>query len=632
MKKGLETYLYTTIGVAAFFAILIAVNIIGNRAKIRVDLTSERAYTLSEGTKAILAKLDTPVQVRFYCTRGENAMPVQLKNYAQSVEDLLGEFRQKSKGQIEIQKLDPTPDSDAEDSAKLDGIEGQMVELGGDAIYLGLSVTMLDQKEVIPFLAPDRQKLLEYDIARAISRVMTPAKPVVGIMSPLQFNGMGSPMMMQRGGSRPAWTFTTELKKDFEVKSVELSTDKIPDEVKVLVVIHPKAITDATQYAIDQFVLRGGKLIAFLDPLAALDPAGAGGPMGGGGSSSNMEKLLKAWGVNFDSTKVIADMNYVSQLQQGRSPAVLSLTEKAVNKDDVLTVNSDNLFFVFPGAFSGTPAEGLRLTTLVKSSTNSQLIDPMTAQMGGENVIKDFKASGNELNLAIRLSGKFKTAFPEGKPKAPEPKPEDGKPEEKKPDAPAETGLKESATENAVLLIGDSDLMQDQVALRPVSSPFGQRMMTPANSNLAFAQAAVEQISGDSNLIAVRSRATRERPFTVVKEMQAKAEAAFQTKIKDLETSLHEAQTKLNDLQRTKAGEGKQRFILSPEQQAEIANFRKKETDTNKQLKAERKNLRVGVESLETKTKWLNILGMPALVTAAGLFLALKRRRLQAAR
>ncbi|MEK0450043.1 MAG: hypothetical protein RL088_2311 [Verrucomicrobiota bacterium] len=635
MKKGLETYLYTTVGVVAFLAILVGVNLIGSRAKVRVDLTADRAYTLNKGTLAILQKLDTPVQVRFYCTRGENRMPVFLKNYAQTVEDLLGEFRQKSNGQIEIQKLDPVPDSDAEDSAKLDGVEGQMTEIGGDPLYLGLSVTMLDQKEVIPFLSPDRAKLLEYDLARAISRVMTPSKPVVGVMSPLPYNGMGGNpmMMMQRNRSQPAWVFTSELKRDFEVKSVEMTADKIPDDVKVLLLIHPKAITDATQYAIDQFVLRGGKLIAFLDPLAVLDQAGAG-PMGGGGSSSNMEKLLKNWGLSFDSTKVVADMNYISRTRGGRAPAVLSLTEKAVNKDDILTANADNLFLVFPGSFSGTPAEGLRMTTLVKSSTNSQLIDPMSAQMGGEQTIKDFKASGTEYNLAVRLSGKFKTAFPEGKPKAPEPKPEDGKPEEKKPDAPAEAGLKESAAENTIVLIGDSDFLQDQVSVQEAMNPFGggQRMVVPVNGNLAFGQSAVEQLSGDSNLIEVRSRASRERPFTVVKQMQADAEAAYQTKIKDLETSLRDAQAKLNELQRAKTGEAGQRFILSPEQQAEIANFKKKEGEVKKQLKEERKRLRIGVESLETKTKWLNILVMPLVVAVAGLLLALKRRKLQAAR
>ena len=634
MKKGLETYLYTTVGVVAFLAIIIAVNIIGGRAKVRMDLTQDKAYTLSEGTRAILAKLDTPVQMRFYCSRGDNTMPVQLKNYAQSVEDLLGEFRLASKGQIEIQKLDPTPTSDAEDSAKLDGVEGQQVERGGEPLYFGLSVTMLDQKEVIPFFDPRREKLTEYDIARAVTRVITPTKPVIGIMSPLPVNGSGNPMMMRMGrGGEPAWAFASELKRDFTVKTVEMTADKIPDDVKVLLVIHPKGITDMGQYAIDQFVLRGGKLIAYLDPLSALDRA-AGGPMGGA-SSSNMEKLLKTWGLTFDSTKVVADMNYVSQMQQGRSPAVLSLTEQANNKVDLLTASAGNLFLPFAGAFTGSVSEGLRMTTLIKSSGNSQLIDPMSAQMGGEQIITDFKPSGTEFNLAVRIEGKFKTAFPDGKPKAPEPKPEEGKPEEKKPETPAEPGFKEATAEATVLLIGDSDFMQDPVCMQVIGTDprSGQRiqMLREDHGNLPFAQAGVEQLSGDTNLIKVRSRVSRERPFTVVKKMQSEAEATFQAKIKELQTDLQATQTKINELQRTKTDAG-QRFIASPEQQAEKLKFEKKSVEVSKAIKAEEKKLKAGVESLANKTKWLNILMMPLIVSAAGVILALKRRKLQAAR
>src|SRR4051812_43874085 len=281
-KSGLETWLYSTLGVVAMLAIVIVVNALASRAKVRVDLTAEKAYTLSQGTRNILAKLDTPVQIRFYETRGDNRMPVMLKTYAQRVEDLLGEYKQASKGQIEIQKLDPVPDSDAEDSAKLDGIEGAPIE-GGEPVYLGLSVSMLDQKEALPFLSPDRERLLEYEISRAISRVMTAKKPVVGVMSPLPFAGQQmNPMMARMGGGRsqPAWAIYSELKNDFSVKTVEMTADKIPDDVKVLVVIHPKGITDAAQYAIDQFILRGGKLVAFLDPQGALDRSAAGGPMG----------------------------------------------------------------------------------------------------------------------------------------------------------------------------------------------------------------------------------------------------------------------------------------------------------------------------------------------------------------
>lgn len=635
MKRGLETYVYSIVGIVAMLGILIAINVIGGRAKKRIDLTEERAYTLSPGTRKILEKIDTPIQVRFYCTRSENEMPVMLKTYAQRVEDLLGEYRQASKGQIEIQKLDPVPDSDAEDSARLDGIEGQM-RLGGEPLYLGVSVSMLDQKEAIPFLSPDRERLLEYDLSRAISRVMTPDKPVVGVMSPLPVQGQPmNPMMMRMGqrGQQP-WVLLNELQRDFKVQSVEMSVEKIPDEIKLLVLIHPKGITDAAEYALDQFVLRGGKLIAFLDPLSVLDQSGQqmGMPMP---SSSSIDKLLKAWGLTFDTSKVVADLDYVGRTRQGRAPTVLALTERAMNKDDILTANMDNLFYVFGGAFTGTPVEGLSMSPIIHSSKNSQLVDPMMAQFTGEKMIQDFQKSGIEYPLAVRLTGKFKTAFPDGKPKAPDAPADPTKPEEKKDEKkPENTGLKESAEENVVLLVGDCDMIQDPIAVQEMPNPFGggQRLVMPANGNLAFAQGAVEQLTGDSNLIAVRSRASRERPFTVVKEMQAEAEANFQSKIKELEGSLAQTQQKLNELQQTKKAEGGQRFILSPEQQKEIENFRKKEAEAKAQLKVERKKLRSGIDSLENRVKWLNIAAMPLLVTIAGVGLAMVRRSRRAAR
>ncbi len=629
-NKGLETWLYSSLGVAAMFGIVVLIYALASSVNKRIDLTAERAYTLSAGTRAILSKLDTPVQIRFYCTRGDNRMPVMLKTYAQRVEDLLGEFRQASKGQIEIQKLDPAPDSDAEDSARLDGIEGQ-ARMEGEPFYLGVSVSMLDQKQALPFLAPDRERLLEYDLARALSRVISTTKPVIGVMSPLPYGGQPmNPMMMRMGqqGQQP-WVLISELKRDFTVKDVPLAAEEIPADIKVLVLIHPKGITDAAQYAIDQFVLRGGKLVAFLDPLSVLDRSAAGNPMGMNmGSQSSLDKLLSAWGIAFDGSKVVADLDFVGRTREGRQPAVLALNEKATNREDIVSAESNNLIFAFAGAFSGTPAEGLKQTILVHSSKNSQLVEPMSAQFGGEKLIKDFVSSNTEHALALRLTGKFKTAFPDGKPKAAAATP-DAAPEKKS----SEPGLKESKEDGAVVLIGDSDFIQDQLTVQEMVNPFGgQRMVTPVNSNLAFAQSAIEQVAGDSNLVAVRSRASRERQFIVVRQMQAKAESAFQAKIKSLEGSLAEAQNKLNELQRTKADKGGQRFILSPEQQLEINNFRNKERDMKIQLKEERKKLRTGIDSLETSIKWINIALMPALVAAAGIVLALLRLQRRAAR
>jgi gliding motility-associatede transport system auxiliary component len=624
-KKRLETLLYSTIGIAAMALVLVAVNLIASPLRQRIDLTAENAYTLSPGTRAILAKLDTPVQIRFYCTKNASTMPVFLATYAQRVEDLLGEYRQASKGRIEIQRLNPEPDSDAEDSARLDGVEGQQTRTG-EKVYLGLSVGMLDQKQAIPFLTPDRERLLEYDVSRAIARVMTAEKPVIGVMSPLPVMGQANPMAMQMRQQQqqtPPWAFMSELMRDFNVKKVEVTADKIPDDIKVLLVIHPKAATDSTQYLLDQFVLRGGKLIAFVDPLCALDrPPSAPGqmpPM----STSSLDKLFKAWGLTFDTTKVVADMEHVAQLQQGPNPAVLALNETAINKEDVVTANADNLLMAFAGSFSGTPAEGLSQTVLIKTSKHSGLVDGMTASFAGGQVANDLPASSVEYSLAIRLTGKFKTAFPDGKPKpAASPSPEPPKPEEK----PAEAGLKESAEPGTVVLIGDADMIQDAVSVREIQA-IGQRLIMPLNSNLSFAQSVVEQLAGDSNLIAVRSRASRERPFTVVQRMQAEADASYRTKIKELENSLAETQRKLNELQKTK-GEAGQRFILSPEQQQELASFRKKEADVKVQLKQMRKQLRSEIDSLENRIKWLNIAGMPVAVVLAGFGLAsMKRKR-----
>src|SRR6266550_2639540 len=566
-KPGLETYLYSAIGVIAMLVLLVVINVIGAQAKQRVDLTSDRAYTLSDGTRAILAKIDTPVQIRFYCTRGGNAMPPALKKYARRVEDLLGEYQQAAKGKIEIRKLDPEPDSDAEDSARLDGVQPQLVQ-NTEQIYLGLSVSMLDQKETIPFLAPARERLLEYDVSRAIARTINPQKPVVGVMSALPVAGRMMPrqMMPQQQNEQP-WVLYSELKRDFDVRTVELTADKIPDEIKLLLVIHPKAISDAAQFAIDQFVLRGGKLVAFLDPDSVLDSQAAG-PMPTP-SSSSLEKLLKAWGLAFDTTNVVADLNHMGRTQQGRTPAVLALTDDALNRDDVLTAQS-NAVMILAGAFTGTPADGLKQTVLIKSSPESQLIPAAAARGYGEETIRNLQPSGTEYSLALRLTGKFKSAYPDGPP-APAASPSP-KPEEKKPEQGA--SLKESATETSVVLFGDADMIQDQVAVRVMNNVFGGRVFTPNNGNLALAAGAIEQLSGDNNLIAVRSRATAVRPFIVIKEMQARAESHYQDTIRQLETSLADAQRKLNELQQSK--QSGQQYILSPEQQQEIANFRKK--------------------------------------------------------
>ena len=417
-QKKLETLLYSAIGIAAMAIILITVNYLAATFRSRVDLTADKLYTLSDGTKKIVGKLDTKVKIRLYYSQRDNAMPVFLKTYAQRVEDLLVELKQQSKF-IEIEKLDPQPDSDAEDSANLDGVEGQPTQTG-EKIYLGVSINCLDQKVALPFLSPEREKLLEYDLARAIARVANPTKPVIGVLSALPVFGTPmNPMMMrmgQAGGQQPAWYLISELKNDFDVKQLEMNVTEIPADVKVLLVIHPRDITDAAQFAIDQFVLRGGKLIAFLDPVSYVDQQRQGGnPMMGGGppTSSSLDKLLAAWGVGFDKTKCVADMKYVTRMGRGQrveqQPAVLSLSADAIDRNDIATSQVDSLMIGFGGAFTGSPVEGLKQVGIDAATVKDVIISHMHYDHSGNHGLfpnAQFHLQDREMQF---VSGRYMT-------------------------------------------------------------------------------------------------------------------------------------------------------------------------------------------------------------------------------
>ncbi len=638
-KTKLEHSLFSIAGIAALFIILVAVNFLAGPLRLRTDLTKEKLHTLSPGTKAILTKLDSPVKVRFYCTQTQGNSPeeVFLKNYAKRVEDLLGEYRQSSRNVI-IEKLDPQPDSDAEDSARLDGVEGEPLP-NGETFYLGIAVSSLDEKALLPPLSPRTENLLEYELSRAIARVANPTKVVVGVMTQLPlFGSPGNPMMRQLGqggGGTDPWAFITTLKRDFDVRPVEMAADKIDEAIKVLLVVHPRDITPQAQFAIDQFVLRGGKLIAFLDPVSLVDQRNVGGnPMMGGGppTGSTLDLLLPAWGVKLDKTKVVADVNFVTRMmRQNRvepTPTVLSVNAAGINADDAVTAQIDSLLLPFVGAFTEDAAQiasgsGLKRTVLIKSTGDSALVEGFLAQMSVAEAMKGFKPSAREFPLALRLAGKFKTAFPEGKPLAApvEPEKPGEKPKEKQPDG----SLKESKTENAIVLVADADMLADQFSVQ-VQEFFGQRAIVPRGGNLPFVQNLVEQMAGDENLMNARSRATLNRPFERVRQIEAQAEERFRGKIEEIEKSLQETQRELNELQRSK--DPKQRFIVSPEQQAALEKFRKQEAETKLELKKVRKELRAEIESLQNRIKWLNIAGMPLLVSLAGIgFFILKRKR-----
>jgi ABC-type uncharacterized transport system involved in gliding motility auxiliary subunit/ABC-type transport system involved in cytochrome c biogenesis permease component len=628
MKRNFEAMLYSAGGVVAMFVLMVGVYIVTSTIKSRFDVTAEKAHTLSPGTKKILSKLDSRITLRFYCTQGDNAMPPVLRTYARRIEDLLAEYRQAANGKLIIEKIDPGPDSEAEDSARLNGIEGQATgPFGSDKIYLGIAVSLLDAKFALPFLPPERQRLLEYDISRAIAGVVT-ARPVVGIMSGLPVFGEAPDPLMRPGQHRAAdWAFIMELKRDFTLKNVPMNATRIDDDIKVLLVAHPVDISDAAQFAIDQFVLRGGKLLAFLDPHAYFDQKhdrSQNFTIGGDNAAkSSLDKLLKAWGLNMDVNLVAADTSFASRnLQTGDPmPTLLLVTREGIDENDVATSQIDNLVFPFAGAFTGKPADGLKEDILVKCSANSELVDSLIATAASEKILRDFKPANLEYPLAVHLTGKFHTAFPGERPSSGAASAE----------LPGNTYLKESTDKGEVILISDSDMLNDNVCIR-VQNVMGRPTPQAANGNLNFVQSLVERLTGDNDLISSRARASMSRPFTRVKEMEAKAGKQWQEKIQVLETRQREMDQKIKQLQARNETSGNQSLILSPQQEKELEKYHKGLGEVTRDLKQVRKNLRRETDALEFWTKVVNIAAMPIFVALSGLVLAVVKSRHRAPR
>lgn len=639
MSKRTETFVYSIGGVILLLVILVVANMLFVHINQRLDLSEGKRYTLSDGTRTVLGNLKEPVKLRYYFSR-DDGVPLPLKAFGERVDTMLGQFRDASGGKLTIERLDPQPDSDAEDTAQLDGVQPQNLP-NGDNFFLGIAIGEGDKRLAIPALSLDREELLEYDIARTIARAGTPEKPVIGVMTGMPlFGSRGNPMF----GMPPTekQVIIHELERDFTVKRVAQDATAIEGDIKVLLVVHPRSITEQGKYAIDQFVMRGGKLIAMVDPFAYFDaPPSQDGKAQG--TVSNLDTLFKAWGVGFDSTKVLQDAQYVSGGGPQALPTLLSLVGAAFNSADVTTSRMQTALIPFAGAFTGTPAEGLTSTPLLKSSGYSRLVPSEESMATGEAALKDFKPSTTEFPIALRLTGKFKTAYPDGAPPLSAEELKKAEEAKKAADAaaaaapaaaagqapaaaPPAAPLKESG-ENSVILIADADFISDGAAVQ-IQEIFGQRIVVPANGNLAFVQAMIDQFAGDENLIALRGRASPVRPFTVIRDMEARVQQTYIGKITELQAAVQESTQKLQALQPPRAGgQPAASSILTPEQQAEVDKLRQTAAKARLELKEVRKELRADTEALEFWTKLANIALIPLLVALAGLLLAFVRTR-----
>ncbi|WP_372796175.1 GldG family protein [Pontiella sp.] len=589
-------------GILLMLGLLIAFNVVLKPVRLRADVTEDKLYTLSDGTKQLLDDLERDVTLKFYFSKSNDRLPVPMKNFASRVRDLLREYESRSGGFLVMEEYDPKPDSDEEEWAQRYGLQSQTLDMFGldGGLYFGIVAVSGNREAVIPMLAQSAEPRLEYLLTRMVSEVTTEKTSKVGIMSALPVNGSPqmNPMMMQQGGGRP-WAVVSEIERQYDVEQIEMTSTHIADDIDTLVVIHPAGISEDTLYAIDQFVLRGGRLLAFTDAMCitaqeSADPQMMQMGMPAPQMESDLNALTSAWGIEMDAGRLAADESAASLLNAGggraqRNSTWLSLRETHINREDIATGSLNELMLPFAGAFSVNAGNGVEVAELLFTEEDGFTTDTMAARTGNID-IPDLK---KRVPLALRVSGAFKTVFPV-----------------------REGGLKEAQKPGVVILVSDVDMLADRMATDSMNF-MGQTIVQPRNDNLTFAVNMVEQLCGSEALIGLRSRNSFDRPFDRVIELEKEAAFRWQAEEERLNARLQATQAKLTQLQQTRA-DGQQMF-LTPEQEAEIKKFREEVFETRQSLKEVRKSLRRDIEMLGVRLKAVNILGVPLLVAAFGI-------------
>ena len=626
MKKTTSKLFAGVAGALVLLGILIAVNLLFAGVRLRTDLTAERLYTLAPGTVNMLQGLEQPVTLKFYYTKNNADIPAPLKNYVQRTLDFLRELASRSGGKVVLETWDPQPDSDAEEWAQRYGLTPQAT--GGLGMqpdfYLGLVAVSGTREAAIPVLDPNAEPQMEYLVARLVQEVTQSRRPRIGIMSSLPVLAEeSSPFAPAARGSQD-WLFVSELKKQYDVVPVSMEAEEIPAGIDTLLLVHPKNLGARSLFAVDQFVLKGGHLVAYVDPLCIGD--NQSDEMNGMPKpSSDINRLSQAWGVTVDVTRVVADLAAATPINIGegraeRLPAWLTLRGKDnLNADEIATGSLESMMLPFAGTITGTPADGLTMKTLVSASSNAVTLNLYQAR----NPMEPGTRAGTpapHAALAVRLTGHFVTAFPDGQPA----------PEGVTNAVPPSTNnwLKASTTDGAVVLVADADVLANDYMARGMNF-FGRTLYQPFNDNLNFTLNVTEQMSGNPALIGLRGRGKFDHPFDRVLALEQVAQEQWQVQEEDLQKKLIEAQQRLSELQSAKSQD--QQLVLSAAQKAELEKFRQQRFETQRQLKDVRKNLRHSIESLGLKLKVLNMAAVPLLVAVFGIAFGWYRRKRAAA-
>jgi len=624
-KKGFHKILFSAGGLILILLILVFVNVIFSRANLRWDTTKDKLFSLSESTKKIISKLEEDVTIKVFCSKDVVNTPLHIKNYALRMLDFLSEYEYYSSGKVSIEVYNPIIDSEEEEWAQKYGIKEINLSTG-DTIYFGLVAMAADQEETIKYLDPSREKHLEYDITRIITRVQTPYKKKIGIISgfPVFGQSPGGHNMPNRFQRTPPWLFVTELKKTYNVSNINLSSETIDSDINLLIIVHPKVLSEKLQYAVDQYVLRGGNVILFSDPFAIMDTTP------GQSQASIPEKLLTAWGVKMDSTKVVVDFDYSTRLMTGQnrvenSPLWISLQPESFNSENIITGKLESMLLPVAGAIQKIPQSGLEYEPLLQSSTNASLVEGFMVRFGVSEIRRGFKPSNKKFDLAATISGVLKTAFPNGRPET-----DKNDSQDNKQNLSSETvksihkHLNTGEKNSTLIIIADADLLFDNYYVNKQNF-LGLNISRVFNDNLNFLLNASEMLTGNQELINIRSGGRFERPFTRVQELEKSAQARWLATEQELVRKVDETNQKLRELEREK--DTTQQFIISAKQEAEIQKFKQEKLRINKELKNVRRNLRADIESLGSAVKFINIFLMPLLVSMAGIFYALYKRK-----
>jgi ABC-type uncharacterized transport system involved in gliding motility auxiliary subunit len=646
--KTISHRTYALVAIALAVVLFLAINIVTNQwlGTARADLTQNGLYTVSPGTASTLSKVQEPITLRFYFSRQPAAAYAGIVAYAGRVRDLLQEYAALSHNKLIVEEIDPAPFTPAEDDAVSQGLTGAPTQ-EGDNVYFGLVGTnTLTGHEVIPFFDQMREEYLEYDLTSMIYKLSQPQKPKLGIMSTLPLEvGAGGLQAALQGNSQP-YVIYQQLRDNYDIQMLDpMTTDRVPADVGTLLVVHPANFSNSAEYAIDQFVMRGGHAIIFVDPLSESQTQQQG-PLGGGDPqdkmSSSLPPLFAAWGVDFDVTKVVGDADLAQPVQfggPGGQPQVIDyiawmrMTPANFNTSDPITANLQMLNIASAGALKPHQGATTKFLPLLTSSSNAGLIDSILVRtvQNPSDLLRRFAPTGEKFVIGARISGPAKSGFPNGAPAAPPKAPPTDAADAAKPDAgPLPAQVKENKDIN-VVIVADTDLFEDRFWVQ-VQNLLGQRIATPSADNGALVMNAVENMMGSNELISLRTRERSARPFVLVDQLRRNAEGRFLAEEQQLQEKVTATEASLRQLQGQNPQSQTQGAVpvLSKDQQAQIEKFRRDLVTTRASLRQVQANLRQNVENLGTTLAFLNIALIPILIGAAAIFVSFLRQRRRA--